>query len=94
MRRRRRKRRRRRDGNQNHHSTTTSLEHRSIDLHGWTYQEVQDKLLSDVVMLDLEGVSPIHIITGNSEGMKTLVKKILKDWNVEPTPNSGMLSVR
>lgn len=90
MRRRRRKRRRRRDGNQNHHSTTI----RSVDLHGWTYQEVEDKLLSDVVMLDLEGVSPIHIITGNSEGMKTLVKKILKDWNVEDTPNSGVLSVR
>ena len=50
--------------------------------------------MSDVVMLDLEGVCPIHIITGNSEGMKTLVKKILKDWNVEDTPNSGVLSVR
>ena len=48
-----------------------------IDLHGLTHQEVGDELLKKVILEYNKGNLPIHIITGKSEKMRILVKKIL-----------------
>lgn len=67
----------------------------TIDLHGWKHEEVESKLLSKVIMRVNEGMVPLYIITGNSNEMKELVQKILwkEDFEVESTPNSGMMKV-
>ena len=67
----------------------------TIDLHGWEHEEVESKLLSKVIMRVNEGMVPLYIITGNSNEMKELVQKILwkEDFEVESTPNSGMMKV-
>ena len=53
----------------------------TIDLHGWTYDEVRDKLPNMLILYHNRGVSPIEIITGNSEKMKLVVRDLCKKHN-------------
>ncbi len=70
---------------------------RSIDLHGLTYNQVEDILPNWIINNYNEGSDDFEIITGNSYKMKLLVKKICYDngfraeenWN----GNSGTLLV-
>ncbi len=70
---------------------------RSIDLHGLTYNQVEDILPNWIINNYNEGSDDFEIITGNSYKMKQLVKKICNDngfraeenWN----GNSGTLLV-
>ena len=70
---------------------------RSIDLHGLTYNQVEDILPNWIIKNYNEGSDDFEIITGNSYKMKLLVKKICKNngfraeenWN----GNSGTLLV-
>ncbi len=70
---------------------------RSIDLHGLTYNQVEDILPNWIINNYNEGSDDFEIITGNSYKMKLLVKKICSDngfraeenWN----GNSGILLV-
>jgi len=70
---------------------------RSIDLHGLTYNQVEDILPNWIINNYNEGSDDFEIITGNSYKMKLLVKKICSDngfraeenWN----GNSGTLLV-
>ena len=52
-----------------------------IDLHGWTYDEVRDRLPNLLILHHNNGFSPIQIITGNSEKMKSVVRGVCKDHN-------------
>ena len=65
-----------------------------IDLHGLTYDEVKRDLENKVILRWNEGMIPIYIITGNSEKMRTLVKKVLSTWKVEDTNQFGRLIIR
>ena len=68
-----------------------------IDLHGFTYSKVKDFLPNWLINKYNDGVDDFEIITGNSEQMKQIVKKICSDngfraednWN----GNSGSLFV-
>ena len=51
-----------------------------IDLHGLTYDEVERDLENKVILRWNEGMIPIYIITGNSQKMRELVKKILMKY--------------
>ena len=70
---------------------------RSIDLHGLTYNQVEDILPNWIINNYNEGSDDFEIITGNSNKMKLLVIKICSDngfraeenWN----GNSGTLLV-
>jgi len=65
-----------------------------IDLHGLTYDEVERDLENKVILRWNEGMIPIYIITGNSQKMRELVKKILSTWKVEDTNEFGRLIIR
>ena len=65
-----------------------------IDLHGLTYDEVERELENKVILRWNEGMIPIYIITGNSQKMRELVKKILMNWKVEDTNEFGRLIIR
>ena len=65
-----------------------------IDLHGLTYDEVERDLENKVILRWNEGMIPIYIITGNSQKMRELVKKILMNWKVEDTNEFGRLIIR
>ena len=63
-----------------------------IDLHGWTHDEVKNKLPNLLILCHNKGGSPIEIITGNSEKMKSIVRALCKKhgfdvdekWNTNP----------
>ena len=55
-----------------------SLASTKIDLHGWTHDEVKDRLPSLLILYHNKGASPIEIITGNSEKMKAIVQGLCK----------------
>ena len=63
-----------------------------IDLHGWTYDEVRDRLPNMLILCHNKGLGPIEIITGNSEKMKLVVREVCKKhsfgvdetWNTNP----------
>ena len=65
-----------------------------IDLHGLTYDEVERDLENKVILRWNEGMIPIYIITGNSQKMRELVKKVLMNWKVEDTNEFGRLIIR
>lgn len=65
-----------------------------IDLHGLTYDEVERELENKVILRWNEGMIPIYIITGNSQKMRELVKKVLMNWKVEDTNEFGRLIIR
>lgn len=50
-----------------------------IDLHGYTYDEVRDKLPNKVILHYNMGNTPIRVITGNSEKMKETVKECVEE---------------
>jgi len=52
-----------------------------IDLHGLKYTEVEETLANLLITEYNLGNRDIEIITGNSEKMKILVKKICEDHN-------------
>ena len=68
-----------------------------IDLHGFTYSKVEEILPNWLITNYNNGKDDFEIITGNSEQMKQIVKKICSDngfraednWN----GNSGSLFV-
>ena len=63
-----------------------------IDLHGWTYDEVRERLPNMLILYHNKGQGPIEIITGNSEKMKLVVREVCKKhrfgvdetWNTTP----------
>ena len=63
-----------------------------IDLHGWTYDEVRERLPNMLILYHNKGQGPIEIITGNSEKMKLVVREVCKKhrfktdetWNTNP----------
>ena len=63
-----------------------------IDLHGWTYDEVRDRLPNVLILYHNRGRGTIEIITGNSEKMKLVVREVCKKhgfevdetWNTNP----------
>ena len=65
-----------------------------IDLHGLTYDEVERELENKVILRWNEGMIPIYIITGNSQKMRELVKRVLMNWKVEDTNEFGRLIIR
>ena len=68
-----------------------------IDLHGLKYAEVEETLANLLITEYNLGNRDIEIITGNSEKMKILVKKICEDHNfrvdIPWDGNSGALIV-
>ena len=70
----------------------------TIDLHGWTYDEVRDKLPNMLILYHNRGVSPIEIITGNSEKMKLVVRDLCKKHNFKTDEkwdtNPGTITIR
>ncbi len=54
-----------------------------IDLHGWTHDEVKDRLPNMLILYHNKGASPIEIVTGNSEKMKLVVREVCKKHNFE-----------
>ena len=63
-----------------------------IDLHGFKHEEVEDKLSNLLILHYNMGNFPVTLITGKSERMKTIVRKIVKEhgftednfWNDNP----------
>ena len=68
-----------------------------IDLHGLTHGDVEDKLENWLILQYNLGNFPIHVITGKSTRMKTLVRLSAKRRGFEvPEPldnNPGVLLV-
>ncbi len=52
-----------------------------IDLHGLTYNEVEEVLMNKVILHYNNGNTPIRIITGKSEKMKKIVREQCKKNN-------------
>ena len=51
-----------------------------IDLHGLKYSQVEDMLANKIISEYNQGHKDIEVITGNSEKMKILVKKICEEY--------------
>ena len=68
-----------------------------IDLHGLTHGEVEDKLENWLILQYILGNFPLHVITGNSSRMKTLVEVSAKRRGFKTSEpldgNSGVLLV-
>ena len=54
-----------------------------VDLHGKTYEEVEENLANWLIVQYNRGNLPIRVITGNSNKMKNIVYKICEDHNLE-----------
>tara|TARA_Y100000310_G_C20134151_1_gene557210 strand:+ start:74 stop:295 length:222 start_codon:yes stop_codon:yes gene_type:complete len=68
-----------------------------VDLHGKTYEEVEENLANWLIVQYNRGNLPIRVITGNSNKMKNIVYKICEDHNLEvgkSLDNDGELVVR
>ena len=52
-----------------------------IDLHGLKYSQVEETLANRIITQYNLGNKDIEVITGNSERMKILVKKICEEYN-------------
>ena len=52
-----------------------------IDLHGLKYSQIEDMLANKIITQYNLGHKDIEVITGNSERMKILVKKICEEYN-------------
>jgi hypothetical protein len=52
-----------------------------IDLHGLKYSQVEETLANRIITQYNLGNKDIEIITGNSERMKILVKKICEEYD-------------
>ena len=52
-----------------------------IDLHGLKYAQVEEILANRIITQYNLGNKDIEVITGNSERMKILVKKICEEYN-------------
>ena len=63
-----------------------------IDLHGFKHEEVEDKLANLLILHYNMGNFPIKLITGKSDKMKQIVRRIVKEhgfteydfWNDNP----------
>ena len=68
-----------------------------IDLHSLTHGEVEDKLENWLILQYNLGNFPLHVITGNSSRMKTLVEVSAKRRGFKTSEpldgNSGVLLV-
>tara|TARA_B100000131_G_scaffold7812_1_gene8101 strand:- start:2120 stop:2368 length:249 start_codon:yes stop_codon:yes gene_type:complete len=66
---------------------------KTLDLHGLTYDEAEIKVLNFILKEDF----PIQIVTGNSDNMRNIVKKILSEYNFHCHPqywyNEGCLVI-
>lgn len=61
---------------------------KQLDLHGVSHYDVQDVVENWVLMNE----PPLKIITGNSDRMKELTHKVLKEHKIQfymPTHNTG-----
>ena len=66
----------------------------TFDCHGLTYLEVEDKFENWILMYS--GHMPFDVITGNSDEMKTIVKKYLDKYEFKYGVsyfNHGMITV-
>ncbi|NBP58956.1 hypothetical protein EBU71_20905 [bacterium] len=66
----------------------------TYDCHGKTYYDVEDQFPNWLLLNST--YTPLHVITGNSDGMKNVVVKILKeyDFNYMISPdNNGKIIV-
>ena len=52
-----------------------------IDLHGLKYSQIEDTLANKIITQYNLGHKDIEVITGNSERMKILVKKICEEYD-------------
>ncbi|MBK99383.1 MAG: hypothetical protein CMC85_02345 [Flavobacteriaceae bacterium] len=52
-----------------------------IDLHGLKYSQIEDMLANKIITQYNLGHKDIEVITGNSERMKILVKKICEEYD-------------
>ena len=52
-----------------------------IDLHGLKYSQIEDILANKIITQYNLGHKDIEVITGNSERMKILVKKICEEYD-------------
>jgi len=52
-----------------------------IDLHGLKYSQIEDMLANKIITQYNLGNKDIEVITGNSERMKILVKKICEEYD-------------
>ena len=52
-----------------------------IDLHGLMYSQIEDMLANKIITQYNLGHKDIEVITGNSERMKILVKKICEEYD-------------
>jgi hypothetical protein len=68
-----------------------------IDLHSLTHGEVEDKLENWLILQYNLGNFPIHVITGNSSRMKTIVELAAKKRGFKTSEpliyNSGVVLV-
>jgi len=68
-----------------------------IDLHGLTYNQVEEVLMNKVILHYNRGNIPIKIITGNSDKMKKIVKEQCEKHNFKVSDswdgNTGVLLV-
>ena len=53
----------------------------NIDLHGLKYSQIEDMLANKIITQYNLGHKDIEVITGNSERMKILVKKICEEYD-------------
>jgi DNA-nicking Smr family endonuclease len=68
-----------------------------LDLHGKTYEEVEENLANWLIVQYNRGNLPIRVITGNSNKMKNIVYKICEHYEFEvgnSLDNVGVLVVR
>ena len=54
-----------------------------LDLHGTFYRDVSEKVHSFISKCIIEKAHEVEIITGNSDQMKELVKKVLSEYNLK-----------
>jgi DNA-nicking Smr family endonuclease len=65
-----------------------------LDLHGFRHREVQSALDPFIFEHMRKGTQAVVIVTGNSEGMKSEVRRVLLDYGITPEEkhnNSGAL---
>ncbi len=59
----------------------SKMDNVEIDLHGLSYNEVQEVLMNKVILHYNKGNFPIRIITGKSEKMKKIVREQCEKYN-------------
>ena len=59
--------------------------HKSLDLHGKTYQEAEI-LIDEFIIRNVEEL-PLEVITGNSVDMQNILKCIIENHNLRLVPS-------